>query len=312
MHDVIIVGAGPAGVSCAIWLKQLGFKPILLDKNDRCGGAQLLNPYTNTWIATSSGVWGRDVANAMDANVRSQEIETKFQSTVRNAEIAGDTVRVTTGQGGRIDARFLVLATGSRPRTAGLVARAGLLIGSGAAVASTDFKGARVAILGGGDSAIESYHVASHKGAASVTIFARSVRARASMLEQVDPSQIVVGEYTFAPEKNEINGVRYDQVLVHYGVEAGQESTLGLDLAMRGDGFICTDPNCRTSNHLVYAIGEVAGRAHPCCATAMADGVVAAKDLQRRLEASASARLLGSINRASTLAAKAFLTKVSA
>lgn len=311
MFDAIIVGAGPSGVSCAIWLKQLGFNPILIDTNDRCGGAQLLNPYTNTWIATSSGVWGKDVASAMNTNVTALGIETRLGVKATSAATNRGCVRLVTDAGEEIEGRYLVLATGSKPKTAGLVARTGLLIGSGAAVAATDFKGAKVAILGGGDSAIESYHVACHKGASSVRIFARTIRARASMVSQVEPSVIVVGPYSFAPNENRVNGERFDQVLVHYGFEAGQEATLGIDLAMRADGFISTDPNCRTSNDMVYAAGEVAGRAHPCCATAMADGVVVAKDIQRRLESSLTEKTLGAISRASSLAAKAFLCKVS-
>lgn len=309
MFDSIIVGAGPSGVSCAIWLKQLGFAPVLVDKNSQCGGAQLLNPYTNTWIATSAGVWGKDVAQAMDANVRSLEVQTRLGVQISRAEARGDFVRVFASNGESFDGRFLVLANGSRPRTAGLIARAGLLIGSGAAVAANDFSGAKVAILGGGDSAIESFHVANHKGAASVKIFARTIRARASMVAQVAADSIVVGPYTFSPESNVVNGECFDQVLVHYGFEAGLESTLGLDLAMRGDGFIGTDPNCRTSHDLVYAAGEVAGRAHPCCATAMADGVVVAKDIQRRLERDLARKTLGAIGRASAMAAKTFFKK---
>jgi thioredoxin reductase (NADPH) len=54
MFDATIVGAGPAGSSCALWLKQLGFSPVIIDRNDQCGGLQLLNPYLNTWIATST------------------------------------------------------------------------------------------------------------------------------------------------------------------------------------------------------------------------------------------------------------------
>lgn len=69
MNDVIIVGAGPAGVSCALWLKQLGFSPVVVDRNETCGGLQLSNPYTNTWIASSANAYGKDVANAMHANM---------------------------------------------------------------------------------------------------------------------------------------------------------------------------------------------------------------------------------------------------
>lgn len=210
---------------------------------------------------------------------------------------------LTTGE--QITSKLLILAGGVTPRTGGLSSRLGLLIGPGHAIANTDFTGAKVAILGGGDNALENASFAMNRGASSVHIFARSIRARAEQLEQVPPENVTVGDYQFDERENTVNGIRFDHILVLYGYEVHQKSLLGLDLAMRPDGYVSTNQDCLTSHKSVYAIGELAGRMHPCCVTSMADGVVAAKAIQRRLEASAVTKYINMTKRVVSLGAAA-------
>lgn len=305
IFDVIVVGAGPAGVSCATWLKQLGFDPVLIDRNAQCGGLQLSNPYTNTWIATSANVDGADVAAAMHANVLRHNVETRLATEAAAARIENDVVEVKLSTNEVIRGRYLVLAGGVSPKTGGYLQRLGLIVGPGQAVAKTEFKGTSVAILGGGDSAFENYRFAMQRGAVQVTIFARSLRARAEQLQGVPPEHVVVGNCHVDAVKNTVNGLEFDHILVLYGYEANREALLGLELTMRTNGFVWTGEECLTNHANVYAIGELAQRSHPCCVTAMADGVVVAKAIQRRLEAGSLSRFTGMAKRALSLSAKA-------
>jgi len=308
VFDALIVGAGPAGTSCALWLKQLGFAPVLVDSQNRCGGLQLSNPYTNTWIATSSNAWGKDVANAMHDNMVQHRVELRLGRLARTACLAPQGFRVDLDDGQILVGRMLVLAGGVVPKSGGFAARLGLLIGPGPEVASTDFTGAEVAILGGGDSAIENYRLAKERGAKVVHIFARSLRARQQMVESVSPMDLHIGQYDVQAHTRLVNGRTYDQILVLYGFEANRKSLMGLDIALRPDGFVATAPDCETSMNGVFAVGEIAQRAHPCCATAMADGVVAAKAIQRRLEASAATRVANTVRRLGGAMARAVAT----
>ncbi len=301
MYDAIIVGAGPAGVSASIWLKQLGFNPMAIDKQSQCGGLQLANPYTNTWIATSANAFGPDVAQAMHQNMLRHEVPMHLGVTASRAHVAHDGVSVELSNGEQFRAQFLVLAGGVTPKTGGHASRLGLIVGPGPSVANTNFDQARVAILGGGDSAFENYGFAKSRGAREITIFARSIKARAEMLSRVPPHDVVLGDYDLDSVANTVNGSPFDQILVLYGYEASKSSLLGLDLAMRPDGFVSTDGDTLTSNPKVFAIGELAGRWHPCCATAMADGVVAAKAIQRKLEVTAAQKFTGFVRRAAKL-----------
>lgn len=296
--DAIIVGGGPAGVSCAIWLKQLGVAPLLIEKNDRCGGLQLSNPYTNTWIATSADAMGADVAKAMHDNMLRHDVPMRLGQKAQSVEIQSERVIVSIESGERIEGRFLVLAGGVTPKTGGFANRLGMIVGPGPQIASADFSHARVAILGGGDSSFENFKFVMDRGAASATIFARSIKARAEMLEHVAPEHVVVGEYKVDVDEKTVNGEQFDQLLVLYGFEASKHSLLGLDLAMRTDGFVYTTEECLTSHDRVYAVGELARRGQPCCVIAMADGVTAAKSIQRRLEGTKKEKFIGAARRA--------------
>lgn len=307
MHDAIVVGAGPAGVSASIWLKQLGFDPLLVDKNDRCGGLQLSNPYTNTWIATSAGVYGKDVAQAMHDNVERFAVQTLLGSEVAHArpEVDGSFTVSVKGRG-EYHAKTIVLVGGVVPKTGGYAARLGMMVGPGPKIAASDFAGKSVAILGGGDSSFENYTFVRERGAAKVQIYARTLRARAEMLHRVPASDVVVGDAVVNSEANTVNGERYDVILVLYGYQPNAASLVGLEPMLKPDGFVWTGPECETSIDGVYAVGEIARRAHPCCATAMADGVVAAKAIQRRLESSVAAQYLGMARRFAGLAGAVF------
>ena len=130
-----------------------------------------------------------------------------------------------------------------------------------------------------------------------MTIFARTVRARASLVDQVPAACVRHGPFDFDAPGQRVNGQPYDQILVLFGYELAKHALLGLEPALRADGFVWTDPQAQTSLPRVFAIGELAQRAHPCCATAMADGVVAAKSIQRELESSMAARGRGVVRR---------------
>ena len=234
----------------------------------------------------------------MHENMERHRVHMRLGVQAQSAAIDAREVSLRISSDECINASYLVLAGGVSPRAAGFTNRLGLIIGPGPAVSNTDFSGARVAILGGGDSAFENHGFVTSRGAASVTIFARTIRARAEMLERVAPEQVVVGECKVEIDAKTVNGQHFDQILVLYGYEANRQSLLGLELAMRTDGFVWTSEECLTSNDRVYAIGELSGRGHPCCVTAMADGVNAAKSIQRRLEATRTAKFAGMARRA--------------
>lgn len=286
--DVIILGGGPAGASCALWLKQSGHEPYIIEKRPCLGGLQNDNPYANNWIAGAIDMTGIEYAQAIDRQISKLAVRTSrgVDNTVVSSHSRGFGVCATArGRRLRVEAAYLVVATGVSARTGGMEGGPNIVIGPGLAVEQTDFKECRVAILGGGDNGFENYSFIRARGARQISLFARTVRARRSFTDLVPASDLRTGPYTADPENMTVNGEPFDKFVVLYGWQPNTGAVKGLGLETDDEGFIATDPeSAETSQPGIYAIGEVARRAHPCCVTAMADGVVAAKDIQNRLE----------------------------
>jgi thioredoxin reductase len=289
--DAIIVGGGPAGASCALWLHQLGFLPCIVERRGKLGGLQNESPYLNDWIAPVVGMRGEEVAHGMHVNILSHGIECRLDTSVRSVAIAKGGFDVTVDHETKSDilsAPFVVLASGVRPADGALRPSADLIIGPGKRIDEREFRGKTVAILGGGDNAFENYGFIRAKGAASVRLYARTLRARRELLERVPAHDVSVGAYEVDAHRMLVASQRYDVIVVLYGWTPSLDFVRGLDIARDASGFVITEQStAETSIRNVFAIGEVAHRMHPCCVTSMADGVVAAKEIQRRMEARA-------------------------
>lgn len=313
--DAIVVGAGPAGASCAVWLKQLGFEPLLLESAAGPGGLLRSNSYLDVWTVTSPGQTGQDMAQQLTRQVEIASVQLRCNASVIRVEHDGTCFTVSYQLGAApkpgqtapaptcvIDrAANLVVASGVRARVphdmnARLDPHAdsqsdawpephdGVLIGPGEHVMNHDFAGLSVAILGGGDNAFENYLFVKSRGASSARIYARTVRAQQQFVRQVPSEDVCLGAVAFDPKQRSVNGQTYDRVLVFYGWQANAEFLGEIPVKRDARGFLEVDPlTAQTSVAGLYAIGEVTQRMHPCVPTAMADGVVAAKAIERRL-----------------------------
>ncbi|MCD8564913.1 MAG: NAD(P)/FAD-dependent oxidoreductase [Burkholderiaceae bacterium] len=291
LWDAVIVGAGPAGASCAVWLRHLGLDPLLLEATDRIGGLAARNPFADIWTVTSPNQTGVQVADQIARQVRAAGVDTWFDSQVRSIGRRPDSFEVRLQRGEHepmaVVAKTLVLATGVRPRELpGHEGKqySGVIVGPGEQIMGTNFAGSSVALLGGGDNAFENYEFVKERGARVAHIYARTVRAQKQFVDRVPASDLITGSVTVDPVSQTVNGHPYDWILVLYGWQPNIDFLSGLSVALDARGFVQTDmQTTQTSADAVYAIGEVAQRMHPCVPTAMADGVVAAKAIEARL-----------------------------
>ena len=289
MLDALIIGAGPAGASCALWLARFGFDVVLADARPTMGGLLNDSPYRNDWIVTQPGLTGPDLADGIGLSLAAAGIPLMLGSNARRVQRNPDGFEVsleTQGGGLRsIAASRLVIATGVRARTGGFTPSDRVLIGPGAHIAAHDFAGRSVAILGGGDNAFENYEAVKRAGAATAHIYARSVRASRMFVSRADPPDIHRGGFDADGISGRVNGRVYDVILVMFGWEPVPVLTEDLALDRDEKGFIRVDfETCATSVEGVFAIGETAARSHPSVVTAMADGIAAAKAIQRQIE----------------------------
>ena len=286
VYDAVIVGAGPAGVSCAVWLSRLGFNPILVDAAHEVGGLCRINPFMDDWNASLPGVNGLQVARNLAESVAQSSVVLRLGWPVQTAQVSKPGFQVSGPDNETLHGRFLVLATGVKARGLNQVTSNPLvLVGPGQHVAGFDFANKRVAVLGGGDNAFENALFAFEKGASGVQVYARTVRAQQQFVQQLPVGCLATGDYTVDPDRCTVNGQPYDAILVMYGWTPNADFAADLGLARTQRGFISIDfEPAQTRRDGVYAVGEVASRQHPCVVTALADGVTAAKAIQARLE----------------------------
>ncbi len=310
MYDAIIIGGGPAGVSCAVWLARLGYAPALIEAGAEIGGLCRDHPFLDEWNASLPGMTGPQVADNLALSLTQSQAPFWLSSRAQEARREGEGfVVVTQGGPGQLRGRNLVLATGVRARSLidaneeelTLSERAhakkarqeqgaqtimpGVLTGPGGHIIRQDFQGKRVAVLGGGDNAFENALYAMDHGAAQVDLYARTVRAQRQFVRRMPADRVFKTGYDVDGDTRTVNGQRYDIIMVFYGWEPCVHfaEKLGMQRSVRG--FVATETQtAQTSAPGVYAIGEVTQRQHPCVVTALADGVTAAKAIQARLE----------------------------
>lgn len=297
-YDAVIVGGGPAGASCAVWLARLGLRPVLIDAQADLGGLSAQNPFRDDWIAVLPEVTGVQVAQQIARSVHAAGVPVlsgwrALDVVTRHAAGHPPGFDVTVGDAHgalqTLSGRTLVVASGVRARSlAGVTPRRalpGVLVGPGIHIEQCDFAGQRVAILGGGDNGFENFAFVRARGASQVHLYARSVRAQRQFVKGVPTDDLHIGSYAVDPLARTVNGRPYDLILVFHGWEPQADFATGLALACDERGFIRTAfETAQTNLAGVYAIGEAAQRMHPCVVTSLADGVVAAKAIQAQLE----------------------------
>lgn len=289
MKSAIILGGGPAGCQCALWLKMLGHDPLLIERQKQLGGLQRNNPFENNWMVGLPNKLGMALAGDMHDHVLAANISVLLESQVNRLVLHDDHVEVTVSNQ-PLMAKYFVIATGVRPRKDILVATENVLIGPGANIFNYDFSGKRVAILGAGDNAAENYSFIKSREPALCHVYARHVKARPSLWQCMAHDDIFYAPYevdqAFMTILHGKTRHQYDVMVVLYGFEANVACLFNpyKSQLLDANGYIKTNADCETAYARIFAIGEVTNRMHPCVITAMADGVVAAKAIQRRLK----------------------------
>lgn len=293
-----VFGGGPAGAQCALWLKHLGVPAILFEKSSQVGGQQNIapDPLSNHYVVSSSGMRASEIAGAIQENLSRHGVPFLCGA---EANVVGDDgewfhIEARTAHGlHHAYARNLVLSTGSIQRAGNFETSETVFIGSADPRIRSGhfFEGKRVAVLGGGDNAMESYAFLKLQKPRAVKVFARSVRAGEKHLSAIDPADLSEGGYdcfvsadgnghVITSHDDPYSRSIFDCLVVNYGVESVCVLPPHLDPARNVRGFIVADDRCVTDNPRILAIGEATQRIHPCVATAMADGTIAAKTLE--------------------------------
>ena len=291
MTDKIIIGAGMAGITAAIYALRAG-KSIVLLECESMGGQITLSPMVENYPGFTQ-VSGMELADRLIAQLMEQGGEITF-GKVKKAEKTAEGFRVETEDGESYEGRSLVLATGASHRHLG-VEREEELIGKGVsycAVCDGNFYRDKVtAIVGGGSAALQDALYLSSVCRTVYLIHRRdSYRAELSLVKQVEARENIVrvtdSRVTALLGEKKISGIRVtnvknesvtelavDGLFVAIGMEPHNGIYASL-VDLDENGYIIAGEDCRTSCPGIYAAGDCRTKTVRQLTTAAADGTI--------------------------------------
>jgi thioredoxin reductase (NADPH) len=310
IRDVIIIGSGPAGFTAAVYTARANLAPLMFEGSVTAGGALMNTTEVENYPGFAEGIMGPELMEQM----RQQAIRFGAEivsDDVVSVDLSGDIKQVTLGGGATHQAKSVILAMGSGYRELGLENEK-RLSGRGVSWCATCdgffFRGQNIAVIGGGDSAIEEATFLT-KFADSVTVVHRRDELRASKI--MADRALANDKISFAWNSEVADVLGEDKVsgLLLRDTTTGAERTIdvtGLFVAIGHDprselvrgqvdlddeGYVLVqDRTTLTNVPGVFACGDLVDHTYRQAITAAGSGCAAALDAERHLAALEDAR----------------------
>ena len=302
MHDVLIIGAGSAGLSAAHWCDELGLDTLVLEQSSEVGG-QLLSVYNpiENYLGVSAAN-GRELRDRFLDQTRNAEFDLWTNVEIASIDLRSHRVQLRSGE--ELKAISIIIATGTRRRSLGIPGESEFA-GRGMIESATRdrdfFAGKDVCVIGGGDAAAENALLMAevcptvtmvHRGRKlgarrdfaerlgtnhCITVFRESSVQRIIGNAEVDAVEIL-RDGAIKPFQMAVKGV-----LVRIGFAPNTEM-LREQLRTDERGYVVVNGQQETNVANVFAIGDVANPLAPTISSAVGAGATAAKVIASRLK----------------------------
>ncbi len=305
VRDVIIIGSGPAGYTAAVYTARANLAPLVFEGAVTAGGALMTTTEVENFPGFAEGIMGPELMDQMREQAKRFGAELVTDDIV-SVDLTGHLKVVRDGAGNEHRARSVILAMGSAYRELGLPNEK-RLSGRGVSWCATCdgffFRDQDIAVIGGGDSAVEEATFLT-KFASSVTMVHRRDSLRASKIMQqraFDNPKIsfawdsevvdVLGDQKVSGVRlrNTVTGAESELPVTGLFVAIGHDprSDLVFDQVRRdSEGYVLVDaPSTRTDLPGVFACGDLVDHTYRQAITAAGTGCAAALDAERYLAA---------------------------
>ncbi len=300
--DVLILGAGPAGLTSGIYSAQAKLNTIIVDKELPGGQVKVTHMVWN-YPGYEEPISGYMLMHHMSEQARIAGVNFRSAVDITNIDLVNKTVEIDGVE--TIHAKKIVIATGSSPRQLGVngeVEYKGQGISYCATCDAKFYEGKHVVVIGGGNSAIEESLFIT-KFAGKVTIVHQFDKLQANKVAQEKAFANPKIEFMFEHEPREFvkNGSTVNEVIVE-DLKTSEQKTINCDsvfifagmkpnledldnrLTLDNWGYVSVNANMKTNIDDVFAIGDVAGKQFRQITTAVSDGTVAAITISKELE----------------------------
>jgi len=305
MHDVIIIGAGPAGLSAAFWCDDLGLDTLVLEQDEKVGGqlAGIYNPIENYLGLRVTN--GQEMLEHFSARIDEADFDLWTNVEIENIDLKAR--RITLRSGEELQSISIIVATGVRRRQLGIPGESefvGRGIIESAARDAQLFAGKDVCVIGGGDAAAENALLLAEV-CPTVTLVHRgkTLRARREFTERLQVNHCITifkesqvqsilggdndGRRVEAVEILRAGAIKPFQmavggVLIRIGVVPNTELFRG-QLQLDEQGYIITGRDHETGVANIFAIGDVSNPLAPTISGATGAGATAVKVIAARL-----------------------------
>jgi thioredoxin reductase (NADPH) len=304
LNNVIIIGSGCAGLTAAIYAGRANLKPLVMDGHE-IGGQLSLTTMVENFPGFPDGILGPDLIDNM--RKQAQRFGAEFKTgAITDVDLSSRPYKITTANG-VFETRALIVASGASARMIGLESER-KLIGHGVSTCATCdayfFRGKEIAVVGGGDSAMEEANFLS-KFASRVHLLHRRSEFRASkiMLDRARSNEkirivtpVVVEEILDVvkggvenlklrnTQTNEVTLLPVEGIFIAIGHDPNTKVFRG-KLDMDENGYLLTHDGSRTNVSGVFAAGDVQDHHYRQAVTAAGSGCMAAMDAEKYLDA---------------------------
>ncbi|HJA46507.1 MAG TPA: thioredoxin-disulfide reductase [Candidatus Limosilactobacillus excrementigallinarum] len=296
-YDVIIIGAGPAGMTTALYASRANLSVLMLDRG--IYGGNLNNTATIENYTGFPSVQGPDLAKQMYDGATQFGAKYAY-GTVEKVELDGNLKKITTDMGETYTAKALVIASGSEQKKLGVTGEqeyGGKGVSYCAVCDGAFFKGKHLVVVGGGDSAVEEGMYLT-QFADKVSVLVRKDHLRAAAVAQDKAKKNDKMEFIFNTSVTAIEGddQKVTKVKTHNNAtgEDGEMQADGVfiyvgnvpmtnpfaDLGILDDqGWVITDDHMATKVPGIFAVGDVRETLLRQIATAVGDGALAGQEV---------------------------------